>query len=157
MSETDDFSVPPMIRQGQLVEEISALLPQRVDGVWSKLTYSRRMLSMYSEGRIEVSLANGETGYALAPREATSLVRELRELMYRPGAGTWFSATWTLTKDASGQVSANVSFNYDEEPTWGDPIRPFNYALDLEDFPRDDEHIPGWLRERLDEAQRAAK
>lgn len=157
MSEEVEFSVPPMVRQGEIVQELSAQLPERVSGEWVSLAFVARSLSMYGQSKLHVGRPNGTQESALAPRSTDDLLEELRELMYRPGAGTWFSATWTLTKDDADRVSADVSFNYDEEPDWDPPIRPFNYALDLEDFPRDEEHIPGWLRERLDEAQRAAK
>lgn len=157
MSAEFDTAVPPVIRQSQIVEELSAKLPERVEGEWTALEFIAKNLSMYSEGVISVSRPDGTFASAFPPRVATKLLKELRSVMYRPGAGTWFSSTWTLTKDASGRASADVSFNYDEEPDWDPPIRPFNYALDLEDFPRDEEHIPAWLRERLDEAQRAAK
>ncbi|MFC5336903.1 agglutinin cell wall attachment protein [Leucobacter denitrificans] len=156
MSVESEFPVPPMIRQGELIEQITALVPQEVKGDWSRLDSAHRLLSMYGQSRIDVAFSDGTSGYALEPREASKLVRELREVMYRPGTGTWFSALWTLTKDASGVVSADVSFNYDEEPDWSRPIDPGLYGIDLEDFPRDEDHIPVWLREMLAEAEKNA-
>jgi len=160
MLENDDVPVLPVIRQAQIIEELSALLPERVRGEWARLVLTSSDLSMYGESQLKVQRSDGSWGTAPSPRAKSKLLMELRKVMYRPGVGTWFSTTWTLTKDDAGQVSADVSFNYDEEPDWDplmSPIDPGLYGIDLEDFPRDDEHIPGWLRERLDEAQRAAK
>ncbi|QNN63915.1 agglutinin cell wall attachment protein [Leucobacter denitrificans] len=150
------MEVPPMIRQGQLIDEIAPRLPDRVEGAWSRLYFRHRNLSKLSGGRIEVVRPDTTEGYALPPRDILPLIDELRKVMYRPGVGTWFSAVWTLTKDASGEVSADVSFNYDDEPEWSDPIHPGLYGIDLEDFPRDEEHIPVWLQERLAEARKNA-
>ncbi len=155
--EVEEFDVPPMVRQGQLIEEIAGQLPDRVQGVWSQLWFKHRNLSKLSGGRIEFLRPDGTNGYSLPPRPVLPLLDELREVMYRPGSGTWFSAAWTLTKDDAGQVSVDVSFNFDEEPDWDPPIRAFNYAVDQEDFPRDEEHMPDWLRERIEQAQQSSE
>ncbi|MFC5336904.1 hypothetical protein [Leucobacter denitrificans] len=51
----------------------------------------------------------------------------------------------------------DITFNYDDEPDWSRPIRAFNYVLDLEDFPRDEEHIPAWLRKKVAEGKGEAQ
>ena len=47
--------------------------------------------------------------------------RTLRELMYKPGKGTWFSMTLGITPAGDGW---EASFNYTEKPVWelGDPV-----------------------------------
>ena len=75
--------------------------------------------------------------------------------MYSQGSGAWFSATFRVVREKSGEASANASFNYDEEPEWYFSVDPGQYAIDLEDFPRDEENIPDWLRERLSEAKKS--
>lgn len=77
------------------------------------------------------------------------LLKALRAAMYRPGYGTWFSAVVTVT--AAGKLDA--SYNYDDEPAWFYPVDPGSYAADMREFPRDDAHIPEWLRQRLLEHQ----
>jgi hypothetical protein len=157
MSVREQFDVPPMIRQGEIVQKLSGLLRDAVPGNWRRIACTENCLSMYSQGGIlEITNSDGSTRQAFPPEDFDDLIDELREVMYRPGAGTWFSVTWTLTKSDTGEVAADVSFNYDEEPDWDDPINPGLYGLDLEDFPRDEEHIPDWLRRRLAEAERNA-
>ncbi|GGC97119.1 hypothetical protein GCM10011512_25160 [Tersicoccus solisilvae] len=77
--------------------------------------------------------------------EVDDAVDDLRAAMYRPGSGTWFSAVLTVT--AAGK--ADASYNYDDEPTWPFPVDPQVYATDLEAFPRDDAHLPEWLRQKV--------
>ena len=65
--------------------------------------------------------------------------------MYRPGTGTWFTFTLTITQE--GAVDAQ--FNYEVEPEWSPPVEPVLYVEDMERFPRDAAHIPAWLEEKL--------
>jgi hypothetical protein len=74
-------------------------------------------------------------------------VEDLRSVMYRENAGTWFSMKMSVTAEGS----MDASFNYDDHPESGFEYAPSAYRADLEQFPRDDAHIPGWLREKLDE------
>lgn len=157
MSESD-VTVPPMVRQGQLIDEIAIHLPDEVDGEWSTLIFSHRNLSKLSNGRIDVHRPDGRVDYALPPDSVLPLIDELRRVMYQPGKGAWFSARWTITNGGGNgeKISANVAFNYDDEPVWRRPAHPGLYALDLETFPRDEESIPDWLRQKVDEARRAS-
>ncbi|WP_133249871.1 agglutinin cell wall attachment protein [Brachybacterium endophyticum] len=149
--------VPAMIRQGQLTDEIATRIPERVTGDWSRLEFEPRMLSMYSQMRIDVTFSDGTVGYALPPHEVTDLLEELRKVMYQEEAGTWFSSRWVLQKSGSGDIDLDVTFNFDSEPEWSRPISPSNYALDFEDFPRSSENVPSWLHERIQEAERERK
>jgi hypothetical protein len=45
-----------------------------------------------------------------------------------------------------------ISYNLDEDPKWWPPVPPTVFASDLAAFPRDDAHVPGWLRAELDKA-----
>lgn len=47
----------------------------------------------------------------------------------------------------------SADFNYDDEPTWETSIDPVLYVQDLDKYPRDESAIPGWLRQRLAEAE----
>ncbi|RLP80780.1 hypothetical protein D9V34_00770 [Mycetocola lacteus] len=76
-------------------------------------------------------------------------IDKLRAACYREGAGTWFSATITVTE----QGTTNAEYNYDNEPEWDTPIDPAAYVEDQEFFPRDLSAQPQWLRQRLAEGQ----
>ena len=153
MSEGDNTA--PIVRQGELIREIASLLPQRVEGEWIELLYTNNRLSMVADGHMSVKFSDGTPGGDFVPRETSDLLEELRDVMYSQGSGTWFSATFRVVREESGETSANASFNYDEEPEWNFSVDPGQYAIDLEDFPRDEENIPDWLRERLSEAKKA--
>ncbi|TQL70294.1 hypothetical protein FB381_4224 [Nocardioides albertanoniae] len=142
-----------MNRQAVLISEISALLPTEVTGPWRKLTFSCRILSMLSEHELIVERTDGTIDESEGvPFAVDDLLSELRKVMYVPGAGTWMSAQWTITDLGDDHADARTTFNYDDEPRWSMPVRAFNYAIDVRDFPRDSQSIPGWLSERLDEA-----
>jgi len=94
-----------------------------------------------------VRLADGRNGDIELPAEVTRGFQELRELMYEPDRGTWFSARLILRAGAAPEFS----FNFDEDPQWWPALPPTAFCRDLEAFPRADEHIPAWLRQVLAE------
>lgn len=153
MSDRKSYDPPSLILQQELIEQIGARLPENVRSGWVELVFTHRRLSMYAQGAISVSFADGTSGSAPPPRGVADLAQELRELMYREGTGTWFSATWTIRRESDGSRGVSASFNYDEEPEWTKVVHPGLYGLDLEDFPRSEENIPGWLGSLLAEAE----
>lgn len=72
-------------------------------------------------------------------------LEDLRRVTYQPGQSAWYTAVVTVT--AEGSVS--FDFDYDNEPEWDIDVVPMTYVEDLEMFPRDEEHRPAWLREKL--------
>jgi hypothetical protein len=74
-------------------------------------------------------------------------VDDLREVMYKPGKGSWLSMTLTVTPAGNGW---EASYNYDEKPVWelGEPVND-SYAQELYLYPRDEEHIPDWFKEEM--------
>lgn len=143
-------------RQGELMAQIGPMIPERVEGEWTAVVLRRRAVSMYAEQELIVHRPNGATEKVLAPRAVSKLLKELRKVMYTPGSGTWLSLEWTIENNF-GDWSGRTSFNYDDEPSWQEPLNPGMYGLDLEDFPRDPQNIPLWMQQRLDEARRQAK
>ena len=145
MSSSGSVAVPPLMRQGQLVEEIARAVVGKVQVQWMKLRYEISSLAPYSEHLIYITVPAGEVEREFPPRGISDLTDELREVMYRPGKGTWFSAVFTIT--AAGAVDAQ--FNFDDEPEWSRPTEPVFYVQDLERFPRDESAIPEWLAKQL--------
>lgn len=144
---------PDPERQAALINEISALIPTEVSGPWQRLTFNRRQLAMLAQHKLQVERPDGSVDRSQGvPGEVGDLLRELRKVMYKPGSGTWMSAQWTITNLGDGHADARATFDYDNEPEWSRPVRAFNYALDLEEFPRDPDTIPDWLARRLQEA-----
>lgn len=114
---------------------------------WIRLTVSATVLAY--DYALELKLADGRNGSMDVPPAAKAGFRELRETRYEPGRGTWFSATVHLRAGAAPEFA----YNYDEDPRWWPPLHPTAFSRDLEAFPRDDAHIPPWLRDLLDEGE----
>ncbi|GGR50811.1 hypothetical protein J2S40_000425 [Nocardioides luteus] len=146
--------VPPVVRQEQLIDEIALHLADEVDGEWSTLIFNHRNLSMFFTGRIDVHRPDGSLGLVRPPDSVLTLTDELRQVMYEPGRGAWFSARWTIASGEESRNTTSIAFNYDDEPVWRWPAHPGLYALDLEAYPRDDASVPDWLREKVNGARR---
>ncbi|WP_131739900.1 hypothetical protein [Actinomadura roseirufa] len=115
---------------------------------WERLCFEFRATVGIDSASFEVVDAGGERRQAMPPGQAVGRMDELRRAMYRRGKGAWFTAR--LEVERSGRFSAE--FDYDGEPEFTPPLTPAAFALDLDRFPRTDEHIPGWLRARLGDA-----
>jgi len=115
---------------------------------WERLGFEFRATIGIDSASMEVVNADGSARTALPPGQAVGKMDELRRVMYQRGKGAWFTAR--LEVERSGRFSAE--FDYDGEPDFTPPLTPSAYALDLERFPRSDEHIPSWLRAKLREA-----
>ncbi|WP_067461782.1 hypothetical protein [Actinomadura macra] len=115
---------------------------------WERLGFEFRATVGIDSASFEVQGADGSRRKAMPPGQAVGRMDELRRVMYRRGKGAWFTAR--LEIERSGRFSAE--FDYEGEPDFVPPLTPSAYALDLDQFPRTDEHIPDWLRQKLNEA-----
>ena len=66
----------------------------------------------------------------------------LRAGTFEPSKGTWFGLRYVV--DQSGEY--HVSFDYDDEPEFDVALAHANYACDFARFPRDEAHMPSWLK-----------
>ncbi|WUH96696.1 antitoxin YezG family protein [Spirillospora sp. NBC_00431] len=115
---------------------------------WERLDFEFRATVGIDSASLEVEGPDGERRTAMPPGQAVGKMDELRRVMYRDGQGAWFTAR--LQVERSGRFSAE--FDYDGEPDFTPPLTSSAYAVDLDRYPRSDEHIPGWLREKLSDA-----
>ncbi|MDO5700660.1 MAG: hypothetical protein Q4P36_04220 [Bowdeniella nasicola] len=81
------------------------------------------------------------------PQAIVDPLTRLRVLTYHEERGAWFSAAIRMTPE--GQFTVNV--NTDEEPPLRQDFPAAEWRADLERFPRSEEHIPDWLRAKLEE------
>ncbi|NHC12931.1 hypothetical protein G9H71_03965 [Motilibacter sp. E257] len=72
--------------------------------------------------------------------------------MYQQGKGAWYTARVGVTPD--GRLS--IDLDYDHEPQWRFDVVPETYVEDLEMFPRDEESLPGWLKEKVRQSGNAS-
>ena len=94
------------------------------------------------------TLADGTEVRFRMPSSIVRTFREMRTLMAQPGKGAWFTARCHI--EASGRIT--FDFDYDNEPSWSTPTSVGHYLEEWEKHPRDPEHTPPWLAQRLQEA-----
>lgn len=129
---------------------IAAALAEGAPAGWARIKFTVSATVLAYDYAIELKLGDGRNGSMDVPPAAKAGFRELRERMYEPDRGTWFSATVELRAGAAPEFV----YNFDDDPRWSPPLHPAAFSRDLEAFPRDDAHIPSWLRELLDEGAR---
>ncbi|WP_231972522.1 immunity protein YezG family protein [Nocardiopsis alborubida] len=135
--------------QQSIVQRMGVEIASSTPGDWAEISYRYSSLHDTAASIAKVTYKNGETERKNSSTEAMDLADQLRYGMYQDSKGAWFSLTYKILQ--SGQY--NVHFNYDERPSFLFPPSPEEYAADLEEFPRDPEHIPEWLREELRKAE----
>lgn len=140
-----------MQEQGRLVTEVAKSLVAVAPEGWVALDYTARMLRGQQQSRLWADMREGRQS-VFSGDDTMGLMRELRAAMYQPGKGTFFTANIIVTA-ADGSVQTR--FEYDEEPDWD--MVPGQYLVDLEAFPRDEQHQPEWLRARIAEANAPIK
>jgi hypothetical protein len=122
---------------------IARVLAANAPEGWAKASIRYRALSTVGEPETVYEMADGSRqAKAVRGADLRKAFMALRRLFYQPGKGTWFTAEFTLTQE--GHFSTD--FDFDNEPDWKIPAGAVAYARDLQDFPRDSEHTPEWLR-----------
>jgi hypothetical protein len=135
-------------RYNQMVQDIGRILLQLTPPGWRRIDLKVLMVAPGHDATLTVIMQDGTTSTPEAPPVIGEIAAELRSRMYRQGEGTWFGMRYTLDPPSDFHVSYNFTF----DPQWQPPIRPDVFAQDLAAFPRDEEHIPGWLRDKLAQA-----
>lgn len=132
--------------QAETCAEIGDVLAAGLPEGWAKSTLRwSDLVSSGSMASLAVVDADG-AGLTAAgiPKGIDDLCRRLRAGMYHEDLGTWFTLAYTLVPDRY-----SVDYDYDGEPD-AVSFTPEHYAQDLQYFPRAEEHVPDWLRRKLD-------
>ncbi|SFR28084.1 Protein of unknown function [Lentzea waywayandensis] len=132
-------------RYEELVQLIGNALLEAAPQGWARLDLVATLASSVQDFGLVVLLDNGTTAQVEAPSEAAEAFVALRELMYLPGRGTWFSARFIMNPPSE----YHVLYNYQHDPVWDPPVPDEVFRKDLERFPRPDEKVPNWLRRKL--------
>ena len=137
---------------GQAVRGTLSLGDHRVVLTASMLSplASQQLFAYNDEGEYEGP--EGRYNSVEIPIEATLALRKLRSASYRDGVGTWFGVVAQALPD--GRFT--TEYDYDNEPTWPHPIDPVTYVNDLKKFPREEQHRPAWLKQKVAEAEAAS-
>ncbi|MBP2330882.1 hypothetical protein JOF56_011267 [Kibdelosporangium banguiense] len=137
------MSVPAQDPQ-QLIKRIGRALLGAAPPNWKQIRVEYRSAGRHIEADVVVT-ADDEQHYPIRPpMDVVELLGELRALMYRPGRGTWMSGRYVLDHPSK----YNAEFEPDIEPRWRRVPPPIGFQDELRRFPREDAHIPEWLRTR---------
>lgn len=137
------MSVPDVDPQ-QLIRKIGRALLGAAPPKWKQIRAEYRSAGRHIEADVVVTTDDDQQQPIRPPLDVVELLGELRALMYRPGRGTWLSGVYVL--DHPSKYSAE--FEPDTEPRWRRMPPPIGFQDELRRFPREDAHIPEWLRLR---------
>ncbi|MFI9007331.1 TNT domain-containing protein [Actinosynnema sp. NPDC053489] len=130
--------------QNAILGSVTTLLVQRLPGDWEQLWVDFRMVGGYLETQVSGLTMYGSSFDWELPAEALPFFAQLRDGMARPGRGTWFTLKFHLVHPDT----YSAEFDRDAEPDWTQPPPAEHYARELELYPRDEDAVPAWLRER---------
>ncbi|PFG40009.1 hypothetical protein ATJ97_2529 [Georgenia soli] len=138
----------PMNKHAAHLQRVAQGLVSQAPAGWTRARVLCRMVGTRGELLAAATDADGkETGLAGLPGDVGKALAEMRHASFEPGRGTWFAALVTL--EPSGKLTLNLDYTHEQK--WSKPLEPGQYTADLQRYPRDDEHTPDWLRERLAE------
>ncbi|GAA4229887.1 hypothetical protein GCM10022254_23360 [Actinomadura meridiana] len=140
--------ISPEEQEAVLRDVGGGVLAAAPDG-WTQLRFRLDVTTELASNRFEATMEDGSIVHLSAPDRPRRSLQKLREQMYSPGKGAWFTARYVIVRP--GRYS--VEFDYENEPDFGFEIDALTYANDLKSFPRDDEHIPDWLRQKINESE----
>ncbi|GAB3464489.1 hypothetical protein [Actinophytocola sediminis] len=141
---TEPQPVMDQAEQDRLVRQIGRALLTVAGQDWTQLRAEYRAAGRHIEVDVFVSGPDNQPRQVRPPQEVVDGLGKLRQGMYRPGRGTWLSALYQLDPPST----FNAEFEPDEEPRWRRVPPPIGFADELRFFPREDEHIPDWFRQR---------
>ncbi|SDZ05503.1 Protein of unknown function [Saccharopolyspora shandongensis] len=132
--------------QEQIARRIGVLLLQGAPEDWQEITVEYRATGEYHDLLGEVAAQDGSSHPWEPPIELQEIFERLREGMYRPDVGTWLSALYVVERPSSYRID----INFDSEPQWHRPLPRAAYVDELRRYPRAEENIPDWMRDRFD-------
>ena len=132
-------------QQQEIVRQIGAVLTSQVPPGWRQLRVEYRAAGRHVEADLLVTGPDGLPRPGQPHPEAVRLLGVLRSGMYQPGFGTWLGAILVFEPAQPPDVDF---VRPDLEPPFRQQPPPIGFQDELRFFPRADEHIPAWLRER---------
>ncbi|MEO6089687.1 MAG: hypothetical protein ABIQ18_41930 [Umezawaea sp.] len=131
--------------QSEILSAITERLLFELPAGWNHLQLDYAAVGDYVVSVGLVRMENGAMFGWTPPEDVTENFEVLRSGMARPGRGAWLHATYWLDYPDS------YSVDYDRVhlPRFEVPPSGENVARELELFPRGDEFVPDWMREKL--------
>jgi hypothetical protein len=130
--------------QQQLIRRIGRALLGAAPQEWKQIRAEYRSTGLHIEADVIITGDDGQPQPIRPSKEVVDLLGELRAAMYQPGRGTWMSGVYLLEHPSK----YSAEFEPDVEPRWRRLPPPIGFQDELRRFPREDAHIPDWLRAR---------
>ncbi|SEQ45292.1 hypothetical protein SAMN05216188_10385 [Lentzea xinjiangensis] len=131
--------------QQQLVRQIGrAMLPVVPQG-WQRIRAEYRAAGRHIEVDLAFAGPDGQLRPVRPPMDVVQMFGQLRAGMYHPDRGTWLHALYEIEAPAA----FTVDFNAEDEPRWRNAPPPIGFRDELQTFPRPDQLIPDWWRQRV--------
>ncbi|MHB1064872.1 MAG: hypothetical protein ACYC1Z_10385 [Georgenia sp.] len=136
-------------RQSALLQRVAQGIVKAAPPGWARARLLCRIVGTQAEVLAAATPAGGEEQVLPGvPEDVGAALAELRHVTFEPGLGAWYTAL--VTVESTGKVTLN--FDRSNEPRWTKPVPASMFAQDVARYPRDEEHTPEWLRDRLAEA-----
>lgn len=131
--------------QQLLVRQIGRAMLPVLPPDWQRVRAEYRSAGRHIEVDLVFTAPDGQTYPIRPPMDVVQLFGQLRAGMYQQDRGTWLSAVYEIEAPAA----FTVDFNAEEEPRWRNVPPPIGFRDELQTFPRPDERIPDWWRQRI--------
>jgi hypothetical protein len=141
---TEPQPVMAQPEQDQLTRQVGRVLLTVAGQDWQRVRAEYRAAGRHIEADVFVTGPDGVERPVRPPQDVVEGFGRLKQGMYRPGRGTWFSAEYLLEPPSA----FSAEFEPDIEPRWRRVPPPIGFADELRFFPRADDNIPDWLRQR---------
>ncbi|MFI5591589.1 ferredoxin [Amycolatopsis sp. NPDC051758] len=132
-------------QQQEIVRQIGLALASQAPPGWRQLRIEYRAAGRHVEADLLVTGPDGLPRPAQPHPEAVRLLGVLRSGMYQPGRGTWLGMICVFDPAQPPDVDF---VRPDLEPPFRQQPPALGFQDELRFFPRADEQIPAWLREK---------
>lgn len=135
-------------RHDELLQRIGGMLLDAAPDGFRRIDLLVRMVVAVQDSTLTVYMPDGSTPEVVPPEGLDAAFQEMRQVLYQPGRGAWFSARCVV----NAPVRIDITYNFDHDPLFDPPALAADFARDLQVFPRDEVYTPDWLRAKLVEA-----
>ena len=130
-----------------LVTDILSLLGAVAPIGWESIQYLVQLVDKevnYSAAAFRSSEDTGQETQTIrvVPTAILHYMNQIKLNMAKPGEGAPFSMLFTFQQDGN----AGLTLNFTDAPPWSSSVSPVSWRAELAAFPRDEDHIPEWLR-----------
>ncbi len=139
---------PPMMLEARLRTEIAQKIAAAAPVGWTAIDLEVMALGRLRELHTSITIQSGDVIREDGIGGVSLEVRDLRKGMYEAGRGAWTVMRLRIT--AAG--TSEATYSYDEHPVFAFGVGAAEYATEQQRFPRDPDHRPTWLQEKLTEA-----